>query len=77
MQLTKKLLEDRIINVREQGAQAANIVQQAIGAELMLQELVREMELLEAIAAAEADEAAAVGLEEATDEVDDMNGLSE
>ncbi len=73
MQLTKKLLEDRIINVREQGAQAANIVQQAIGAELMLQELVREMELLEAIAAAEADEAAA----DDTEEVDDMNGLSE
>ncbi len=72
MQLTKKLLEDRIINVREQGAQAANIVQQAIGAELMLQELVREMELLEAIAAAEADEAV-----DNPEEVDDMNGLSE
>ncbi len=77
MELTKKLLEDRIINVREQGAQAANIVQQAIGAELMLQELVREMELREVVEAAEAAEAVAVGLEEAEDEVDDMNGLSE
>ncbi len=70
MELTKKLLEDRIVNVHEQGIQAANVVQQAIGAELMLRELLQEMLLREAIDTAESDEA------DGTEQVDDMNGLS-
>ncbi len=56
MELTRKLLEDKITYVREQGAKAAAMVQQTVGAELMLQELLQEVELREAVADAEDDE---------------------
>ncbi len=56
MELTRKLLEDKITSVREQGARAANIVQQVMGAELVLQELLQEVLLREAIETAEPDE---------------------
>ncbi len=47
MEITKEFLEGRINSVREQGAKAANIVQQAIGAELALRETLAELEAVE------------------------------
>ncbi len=44
MKITKVFLEGRINSVREQGVKAANIVQQAIGAELALREVLAEIE---------------------------------
>ena len=44
MEITRELLEGRIQNVREQGVKAANIVQQAVGAELAMRELIAELE---------------------------------
>ncbi len=44
MEITKDFLEGRINSVREQGVKAANIVQQAIGAELALRETLAELE---------------------------------
>ncbi len=44
MEITKDFLEGRINSVREQGVKAANIVQQAIGAELALREILAEIE---------------------------------
>ncbi len=56
MELTRKLLEDKITYVREQGAKAAVMVQQTVGAELVLRELLQEVLLREAVADAEDDE---------------------
>ncbi len=80
MELTKKLLEDKITYVREQGAKAAAMVQQTVGAELMLRELLQEVELREAMADAEPDEEVdevAEALDRATEALGEMNGLSE
>ncbi len=80
MELTRKLLEDRIASIHEQGIRAANVVQQAVGAETVLQELLQELALREAIEAAEPDEEVdevAEALARATEALGEMNGLSE
>ncbi len=44
MEITREYLEDEIAKVRHQGAVAANIVQQALGAEMVLRSLVAALE---------------------------------
>ncbi len=44
MDITREYLESEIENVREQGAAAANLVQQAAGAELALQSVIAALE---------------------------------
>ncbi len=47
MEITKEMLEGRIESVHETGAKAAAIVQQAIGADLTLREILATLELKE------------------------------
>ncbi len=76
MELTRKLLEDKLTYVREQGAKAAAMVQQTVGAELMLRELLQEVLLREAVADAEDDELrGAIEAANEDEKVDEMNGL--
>ncbi len=44
MKITREYLEGEIKNVREQGFSAANLVQQAAGAELALQSVIAALE---------------------------------
>jgi hypothetical protein len=44
MEITKEMLEGKIQSVHTQGVRAAEIVQQAIGAEMVMRELLAELE---------------------------------